>query len=291
MSGNSKITVESGGSPAVENPSTLSPFRYPGGKSRLRSTVINWVRSLGFRPAHFIEPFAGGSSVGLAIAELDLADHVTLVEIDPDVSAVWEVILNGQADSFANQIRDFKLNYASAKRITDGNSKDRLSRAFRCLLLNRISRAGIMAPGAGWLKDGEDGKGIRSRWYPATLARRVESTNSLRHKVTFIKGDGIEVLEQFAEKPCTAAFVDPPYVANGRGAGLRLYKHCDVDCEKLFQVVTKFRGPMIITYHRSTVIQRLADAAGIERHTVTMQTGHTRSKRELIMYKSAATGD
>lgn len=275
---------------SANNPSTLSPFRYPGGKSRLRSTIIDWIRGLGFRPAHFVEPFAGGSSIGLAVAELDLADHVTLVEIDADVSAVWEVILNGQADAFANQIRNFKLDHASAKRIADDNAADRLSRAFRCLLLNRIARAGIMAPGAGWLKNGEDGKGIGSRWYPTTLAKRVESTNNLRHKITFIKGDGVKVLEEFANKSNTAAFVDPPYVAKGRGTGLRLYKHCDVDCEKLFGIVTKFRGPMVITYHRSAVVRRLADAAGIERHTVTVQTGHTRSKRELIMYKPEYAG-
>ena len=82
---------------AENKPSTLSPFRYPGGKSRLRATIINWIGKLGFRPSHFIEPFAGGASVGLAVAELDLADHVTLAEIDPDVSAVWDVVLNGPA--------------------------------------------------------------------------------------------------------------------------------------------------------------------------------------------------
>src|SRR5438876_9112241 len=93
----------------ISVPSTLSPFRYPGGKSRLRSKVIGWVRNLGYRPQHFIEPFAGGSSVGLAIAELDLADHVTLVEIDPDVAAVWKVILGKQANLFVDRICSFNL--------------------------------------------------------------------------------------------------------------------------------------------------------------------------------------
>src|SRR5438445_555256 len=30
----------------LQTPSTLSPFRYPGGKSGLRSKIINWMRNL-----------------------------------------------------------------------------------------------------------------------------------------------------------------------------------------------------------------------------------------------------
>jgi DNA adenine methylase len=273
---------------AEKKPSTLSPFRYPGGKSRLRATIISWMSRLEFRPTHFVEPFAGGASIGLAIAELDLADHVTLAEIDPDVSAVWDVVLNGQAAAFADRISTFRLSRSTANEVIADEPTDQLARAFRCLLLNRISRAGIMAPGAGWLNQGENGHGIQSRWYPKTLANRVASTKALRHKVTFVQRDGLEVLKKFANHPRAVAFVDPPYVVNGRGAGRRLYTHHNVNCDELFKIIKSFRGPMIITYHRSVIVERLAKAAGIRRHTITVQTGHTRSKRELIMYKSAA---
>ena len=274
--------------PAVEDvriASTLSPFRYPGGKSALRPRIIDWIRGLGFRPQHFVEPFAGGSSVGLAVAELDLVDRVTLVEIDPDVAAVWEVILNGGASRLAAKIRGYDLSETAARLTLKERNGDTVSRAFRCILLNRISRGGIMAPGAGLLKRGECDRGIRSRWYPETLAKRIESVHALRRKITFIQGDGLKTLETFSSTPRTVAFVDPPYVAKGRGAGLRLYSHYDVSCEKLFEIVRGFSGPMIITYHRSDVVQREAKAAGIECRTVNMHTAHTASKRQLILYK------
>jgi DNA adenine methylase len=269
-------------------PSTLSPFRYPGGKSRLQATIIKWMSHLGFRPTHFVEPFAGGASVGLAVAELDLADHVTLAEIDPDVSAVWDVVLNGHATALADRISSFRLSRATAAEVIAREPTDQLARAFRCLLLNRISRAGIMAPGAGWLNQGEDGHGIQSRWYPKTLSHRIASTNALRHKLTFVQRDGLQVLKEFANHQSAVAFVDPPYAVNGRGAGQRLYAHHNVNCDELFKIVKNFRGPMIITYHRSVIVERLAKIAGIRCHTITVHTGHTRSKRELIMYKAAA---
>jgi len=275
--------------PSIE-PSTLSPFRYPGGKSALRPKVINWIRNLGYRVNHFIEPFAGGSSVALAIAELDLADSIILAELDPDVAAVWNVILNGQADAFAAKIRNFNLTKASARETLDAKCRDRLDRAFRCLLQNRISRGGIMAPGAGVLNYGEAGKGIQSRWYPDTLAKRIEAIHAIRHKLKFVEDDGIKLLRKFSSTAQTAAFVDPPYVVGGRGAGLRLYRHHQVDYKELFKVIQDFCGPMIITYHRSEIVEREARNAGVDCHTVSMHTAHTISKRQLILYKPASNG-
>jgi DNA adenine methylase len=147
-----------------------------------------------------------------------------------------------------------------------------------------------MAPGAGWLNYGDAGKGILSRWYPETLAKRIETVHRLRKKLTFIEGDGLEALREYQSTPRTVAFVDPPYVARGRGAGLRLYRYCDVDCEELFRLVRNFSGPVIITYHRSEIVQREATASGIRCRTVNMHTAHDVAKRQLILYKSGLNG-
>ena len=210
---------------------------------------------------------------------------VTLAEIDPNVSAVWDVVLNGQASGLAQRINSFRLNRSTAAETIAREPTDQLSRAFRCLVLNRISRTGIMAPGAGWLNRGENDQGITSRWYPKTLADRVTSSNALRDKITFVQRDGLKVLKQFAKHSRAVAFVDPPYVVNGRGAGRRLYPYHDVDCDELFKIIRTFTGAMVITYHRSVIVERYADALSLERHTVTVQTGHAHPKRELIMYK------
>ena len=287
-SDDSKRVRDSGSSPT--KPSTLSPFRYPGGKSRLRPRVVAWLRGLGWRPQHFVEPFAGGGSIALAVAELDLADHVTLVELDPDVAAVWRTILGSGSVEFAYRIRNFVLTEDSAKKALEQTEADLVSRAFRCLLRNRIQRGGIMAPGAGFLKRGENDKGISSRWYPETLAKRIEQIHALRAKLTFREEDGLKVLKSFAPKHRVAAFVDPPYIANGKGAGVRLYRYHEVDSVKLFKVAQQFSGPMIITYHRSEIVRRQAEAIKINCQTVSVRTAHSVKRRELIMYKTGKNG-
>lgn len=275
---------------SADKPTTLSPFRYPGGKSRLRPRVITWLRELGWRPKHFIEPFAGGASVALAVAELDLADQITFVELDPDVAAVWRAILGPTYAEFASRVREFVLTEDSAKKVLGRTEDDLVSRAFRCLLRNRIQRGGIMAPGAGFLKRGENDKGISSRWYAETLAKRIERVHALRAKLVFHEKDGLNVLQNFGKRHLAAAFVDPPYIANGKGAGVRLYRYHDVDSAKLFNVAEAFSGPMIITYHRSVIVQRQAEAAEIKCRTVNVRTAHSLNRRELIMFKPGKNG-
>ena len=85
----------------------LSPFRYPGGKTWLTPCVRQWLQSTDRRPTEFIEPFAGGGSVGLMVASEGLAQHVTLVERDDQVAAVWRTIIYGDWRWLAERIATF----------------------------------------------------------------------------------------------------------------------------------------------------------------------------------------
>src|SRR3712207_6731593 len=66
----------------VRRPNYRSPFRYPGGKNWLVSYVEHWLATKRERPTAFIEPFAGGGSVSLAVACAGLVESVVMVELD-----------------------------------------------------------------------------------------------------------------------------------------------------------------------------------------------------------------
>lgn len=85
----------------------LRPFRYPGGKTWLTPYIRQWLQSTGNRPTEFIEPFAGGGSVGLMVAAQNLSEHVTLVERDEQVAAVWQTIICGDWRWLADRIVTF----------------------------------------------------------------------------------------------------------------------------------------------------------------------------------------
>lgn len=150
-----------------------SPFRYPGGKTWLIPHIRLWLRS---RPKPFrelIEPFAGGAIVGLTAGFENLAGIVTLVERDPDVAAVWRCILTGDGERLANRIASFPFSEESVREILASETRTVCDQAFSTILRNRVQRGGILAPGAGLMKVGENGRGMKSRWYPTTLQRRI----------------------------------------------------------------------------------------------------------------------
>src|SRR5689334_16170569 len=117
-----------------------SPFRYPGGKTWLVPRIRQWFASMPTRPAEFIEPFAGGANVGLAVAFEQLAQHVTLVERDEQVAAVWQTILGGDAAWLAQEILAFNLTLSAVKQLLSKNDLTLQEQALRTIVKNRVNR-------------------------------------------------------------------------------------------------------------------------------------------------------
>jgi len=261
----------------------LSPFRYPGGKTWLVPYVRTWLRSLGYRPALFVEPFAGGGIVGLTVAAENLAERVLLVELDQQIAAVWRTILGGEAVWLAEQIISFDLTHENASLVLSKSPGSMRELAFQTILKNRIAHGGILAPGAGIIKDGENGKGIKSRWYPQTLKRRILGIESLNGKIEFVQGDGISVLHQHAKFRRAAFFIDPPYTVDGKKAGKRLYVHNEVDHEALFTVTASLAGKFLMSYDNADAVVGLAKKHQLATRLVAMKNTHHTEMRELLI--------
>ena len=88
------------------------------------------------------------------------------------------------------------------------------------------------------MKSGEGGKGITSRWYPTTLAKRFENLDAVRDRIDFRCEDGLQVIDEYAVASDVVCFIDPPYTAGGKKAGKRLYRHYQLDPERLFAAVS-----------------------------------------------------
>jgi DNA adenine methylase len=260
-----------------------SPFRYPGGKTWLVPFVRQWLISLPKRPTEFIEPFAGGAIVGLSIAFEQLADHVILVELDKQVAAVWKTIVYGDYEWLANRIVSFNLTHENVDNVLAQTQVSIEEKAFQTILRNRVNRGGILAPGAGKIKNGEKGKGIKSRWYPDTLRKRILGIGKIRDRITFIEGDGIQVLEQNANRSDVAYFIDPPYTADGKKAGTRLYTHFEVDHKKLFAIAETLKGDFLMTYDNAPGVKQMADQHHLVTDLVAMKNTHHAEMNELLI--------
>ncbi len=259
-----------------------SPFRYPGGKTWLVPYIRCWLGSRRPKVAELIEPFAGGAIVGLTAAFEQLASRVTLVEKDEDVAAVWQTILDPfAARRLIERILTFELTEESVKAVLAAPAEllSTPERAFRTILRNRVQRGGILAPGAGLLKCGENGRGLASRWYPQTLAKRILAVIEVRDRIRFRHGDGFQIVEENAHRADAAFFVDPPYTVAGR----RLYKYSEIDHRRLFQLLAGVAGDFLATYDDAPEIRGLAEKHGFAMRLVPMKSTHHAQMYELLI--------
>jgi len=267
----------------VSSVKQLSPFRYPGGKTWLVPVVRKWLQNRPEKPAELIEVFTGGGIIGLTAAHEQLAAHVTMIEIDPDVAAVWHTMLSNDAEWLARKILDFDLSLPNAQKAIEKTATDTKERAFQTILRNRTLHGGILAAGSGFLKHGENGKGITSRWYPETLSKRIRYIATFRDRITFIEGDGLQILKQNAERPDVAYFIDPPYTAPGKCAGKRLYRFYELDHDSLFDIACFVRGDFMMTYDNAESVRVMAEKRGFHVSTVPMKGTHHNEVFELLI--------
>jgi DNA adenine methylase len=260
-----------------------SPFRYPGGKTWLVPCARVWLRSRPRKPSVLVEPFAGGGIIALTVAFEELADRVVMVELDDDVAAVWKTVLGDDASWLAKRIMEFEVSVESVKAELSRSAEETREKAFQTILKNRVCHGGIMAHGSGLIKYGENGKGIKSRWYPATLRRRILAISSVRERIQFIEGDGMQMMRDHAAREDAVFFIDPPYTAGGKRAGRRLYKHNELDHEELFRVSGTLAGDFLITYDHAEGIQEMARRHGFDTEAIPMKNTHHAEMTELLV--------
>ena len=112
------------------------------------------------------------------------------------------------------------------------------------------------------MKEGENGHGISSRWYPDTLATRIRAIGSYAERLDFFQGDGVSLVELCKDNEAAAFFIDPPYTAAGKRAGRRLYTYNEIDHEHLFERMSRVQGVFMMTYDESPDVIEMARGRG-----------------------------
>lgn len=268
-----------------------SPFRYPGGKTWLVPYVRRWLSGLRKKPHILVEPFAGGGIISLTAAAERLAEHIIMVELDQAVGTVWQTILDRESNEWlATTILAFDMSMENVRQTLSQAPASARERAFQTILKNRTYHGGILAPGSSLIKYGENGRGITSRWYPQTLARRIRDIALYADRITFVPGDGLQVLAEHAPDPYAVFFMDPPYTVQGNGkrAGKRLYTHSDLDHEYLFALADMFQGDFLMTYDTADEVHHLAEAHHFDTQLVPMKNTHHAKMLELLIGRDLA---
>ena len=259
-----------------------SPMRYPGGKTWLVPEIRKYLEGLDFRPEVFVEPFAGGGIASLTAVMDCYVDRAVLCERDPDISNLWQCMID-HAEELARRVEGFVATPENVNAIFADAGTFGMDAAFRTLLRNRVSRGGILAKGASVMKEGENGHGISSRWYPDTLAARIRAIGDCAERLDFFQGDGVRLVDLCKDNGAAAFFIDPPYTAAGKRAGRRLYTYNEIDHEDLFERMSRVRGVFMMTYDESPDVIEMARSRRFHLAKVPMKNTHHAVMYELLI--------
>lgn len=239
----------------VSFPTQVSPLRWPGGKSKFVGNVLEHCDSENM--VHFVEPFAGGASVGLSFLLAGKCRELYLNDIDFGVYALFNVIKNEPA-SLIERIRSFapkEIAYKKAQKIVKSQYRDvdkEQDAAWSLLVVNRLAFSGI--PKANCMKNPS------ARWNAKTLIKRIKNIHTFAEHIHISCMDACEYIEEMYWKPNTTIFIDPPFFNKGSVLYMNAYRNNDH--EKLaFLLDELYKGmpgaDMLVSYDSCEAIRSM----------------------------------
>lgn len=240
-------------------PRTLSPLRYPGGKTKLYPLVkkIIEVNNLG---GTYIEPFAGGA--GLAIKLLMNGDvkRIIINDSDPAIYAFWYCVKEHAKElcDFIDEVsltieewkkqREIYLNYKDKEIVDLGKAT---------LFLNRVNVSGVIKGGVIGGKAQNGSSRMDARFNRAELKKKIINISSLKDRIIITNLDILDFMlsDIFKRKRDALFYFDPPYVK--KGGQLYLNYFHEEDHQKLFRAISKCKKNWIVTYDESPFILNL----------------------------------
>jgi DNA adenine methylase len=184
--------------------------------------------------AHYVEPYAGGASVALALLVGEYVAHTYLNDLDHSVYAFWYSVLN-ETEALCRLIRNARLSVVEWRRQRAVQQRARevglLELGFSTFYLNRVNRSGIIC--SGGVIGGLDQTGkwkLDARFNSKELVKRIETIADFRDRITLYNRDAARLLASLLPRlPAKALlYLDPPYYVKGkRRLYANFYEHAD----------------------------------------------------------------
>ncbi|WP_342492169.1 DNA adenine methylase [Bacillus sp. FSL M7-0003] len=235
-----------------------SPLRYPGGKYKIYNFVSRLVKHNNCYT--YIEPFAGGSAISLALLFNGVVNRIMINDYDYSIYCFWKSILNN-TESFIKLVEDTSVTideWYNQKRIRENIYEyDPLKVGFSTFYLNRVNRSGIIdkaGPIGGMNQNGN--YLIDCRFNKNDLIGKIYKISKYRNAIKLSNMDAMDFIESEIIKTRNSfTFFDPPYYNKGKGLYTNFYTHGDH--ENLAKTISQFmkNRKWIVTYDTAEEIR------------------------------------
>ncbi len=197
---------------------TLSPLRYPGGKSRLVRPLLAALGDSKFPTVH--EPFCGGASVTLALVDNNVALRGRISDADRIVASFW-ISATEHTGEFCDMIDAEPVTVERHRHWKAAQPVTILEQGMQAFFLNRTSHSGNIHHGGVLGGPGQDEKLARGEQvkYPVGCRFNKESLKSSIQHIGVLHQRGILTASYGDYLECGRGlrsgdllYLDPPYV-------------------------------------------------------------------------------
>jgi len=229
---------------------TLSPLRYPGGKSKLTAYVLETLRLNKLEGGTYAEPFAGGAAIALYLLINQHVKNIYINDLDESIYCFWHSVIN-ETELFCRMIDVIGVTieeWHKQKRVYQSRSASMLERGFATFFLNRTNRSGIIKAGVIGGLDQSGNYKLDCRFNKERLKQQIRLIGTMRDCITLTNLDAVDFIETLLPSldNNTLVNIDPPYFVKGKGLYANFFE--ESDHYRLYEAVTNITQPWIVTY-------------------------------------------
>ncbi|MDF2902478.1 MAG: class adenine-specific methyltransferase [Bacillus sp. (in: firmicutes)] len=266
---------------------SLSPLRYPGGKSKIYEKVKHLIENNAMGGRTYVEPFAGGFGIGISLLCDNVVQKAVLNDLDSHIYHFWYSVFH-YTDELLKKITDTPITInerETQKAIYKDNSSDILDDGFATLFLNRVNFSGVIKGGpiGGTLQNGT--YKIDCRFKKSEITKKIENIATLKNRISVYNCDASDLIVNQLQGIIDTAFfnIDPPYVAKGSKLYTNYFR--DIDHRNLERVITNHLQhiPWIVTYDDCALIREIYGHYYMFEYSIQHNAGVSKKGKELVI--------
>lgn len=268
-------------------PSTYSPLRYPGGKTKFYPYIRDILECNDLLGETYIEPFAGGAGLALKLLLNNNVNRIVINDLDPAIYCFWQSILQ-EPSAFCDLIMSVPLTQEEWKKQREiylhHDTSNPLELGFSTFFLNRTNVSGVVKGGMiGGQKQSGTYK-LDARFNRNSLAEKVVNIADRKKQIVVLNYDAKRLLQPNELRHFYKAFInlDPPYVKKGQ----QLYKNafCETDHRELYQLISRCKRKWIVTYDICPLVAELFSSYRSSYLDVTYSIQTSKKAKEYIFF-------